>query len=65
MIKVKTQETNNAQARDIPNCEPVEAIVVTLPVPILYPIRKIPEPTAIKNPLNLFQIEGISEMVND
>lgn len=40
--KVKTQDINSGHIRVIPNAAPEEAMVVILPVPILYPIRNIP-----------------------
>ena len=44
MIYVKKQDKPIAQVMDIPNFAPAEAIVVTLPVPIIYPKMKIPGP---------------------
>ena len=41
------QESNNAQNKLIPNSAPVLAIVVILPVPILYPIKNSPGPRAL------------------
>ena len=35
----------STQISCIPNCDPAFAIVVTLPVPMVYPIQKIPGPT--------------------
>ncbi len=40
--KVKMQESSRGQIRVIPKAAPDDAMVVMLPVPILYPIRKIP-----------------------
>jgi hypothetical protein len=43
--KVKMQESNRGQIRVMPYAAPEEAMVVMLPVPILYPIRKSPGAT--------------------
>jgi hypothetical protein len=40
--KVKMQDSSRGHIRVIPKAAPEEAMVVILPVPILYPIRNIP-----------------------
>lgn len=43
------QDKRSAHVRLIPCSAPTFAIVVTLPVPILYPIKNKPGPTADKD----------------
>ena len=40
--KVKIHDNSNGQIRVIPKAAPDEAMVVMLPVPMLYPIRNMP-----------------------
>lgn len=40
--KVKIQDKSSGHIRVIPKAAPEEAMVVILPVPMLYPIRKMP-----------------------
>ena len=55
---MKIQERNNAQKSDIPYFAPVFAMVVTLPVPILYPIKNNPGPIALK-PMSTFLVMDV------
>ena len=43
-IYVKKHDNASAHVIDIPNFAPDDAIVVTLPVPMIYPIMNIPGP---------------------
>jgi hypothetical protein len=47
--KVNTQDNNRGQIRVNPYAAPEDAMVVILPVPILYPIRNIPGAMEVKN----------------
>src|SRR3546814_115386 len=53
--EVKKPERKITQKKDMPNSDPALAIVVTLPVPILYPIKNKPGPIAL-NPSSIFRI---------
>jgi hypothetical protein len=59
-INVKMQDKSNGQTNVIPYFAPVEAAVVTLPVPMLYPTKNIPGPNEAKSKPSFLSFPGLS-----